>query len=67
MLDSLLLGDAVLGGDQVGETVLVASDGLEVVGAELVKGLTELGLGCFVGHGDGFVFEVCSEEAVALE
>jgi len=55
LLGGLLLGDAVLGGDEVGETVLVAGNGLEVLGRELVEGLTDLVLGCFVGHGDGFV------------
>jgi len=51
LLESLLLGDAVLLGDLVGESVLVAGNGSKVLGGELVEGGTELGLGV-VRHGD---------------
>lgn len=50
LLLGLVLGDAVLLGDLVDETFSVAGDGGEVLRGEFVKGGTELGLGCVVGH-----------------
>lgn len=55
LLLGLILGDAVLLGDLVNETVLVAGDRLEVFGSEFVKLGAEgrLELSSSVGHCDG--------------
>jgi hypothetical protein len=55
LLLSLLLGDAVLLGNLLGELVLVAGALLEVFWSELVEAGSDL---CFevVGHGDDLIW-----------